>query len=76
MTKVNFGEVRKDTSEPSTSSGILEPSKKDVILGRGGVVNRHKGNKRFRKYASEMKDVYKHGKITRDEKYAMSRVRT
>lgn len=56
---------------PTSHDGISEPSDKDVILGRGGVVNKHVGNKRYREYASDMKDGYKNV-ITYKEKQSMS----
>lgn len=41
------------------SAGVLEPSERDVLLGRGGKINKHNGNVVYRKVVDYNKAIYK-----------------
>ncbi|KAL3803764.1 hypothetical protein ACHAW5_004615 [Stephanodiscus triporus] len=64
------------TKAPKGSSkkkpGIAVPNDLDILRGRGGVTNRHEGNKRFRDEARTMRAKYRHENTNRDEKFLLS----
>ena len=53
-------------------SGIAVPNDLDILRGRGGMTNRHEGNKRFRDEARTMRAHYRHENTNRDEKFLLS----
>ena len=55
--------------------GIATPSKLDVLGGRGGTVNRHTGNRRFRDEARKLRGVYRDSNTCNEEKFQLSQVR-
>lgn len=52
---------------------ILEPSTEDVLFGRGGAINRHKGNEQFRSIISVMQKSYNLDSNKKDDKTKISR---
>ncbi|KAL3817497.1 hypothetical protein ACHAXA_007087 [Cyclostephanos tholiformis] len=57
-----------------TILGILVPNELDVLRGRGGLTNRHEGNKRFRDEARTLRALYRNENTTREEKFQLSQV--
>ncbi|KAL3827326.1 hypothetical protein ACHAXA_005072 [Cyclostephanos tholiformis] len=53
-------------------SKTIEPADDDVLLGRGGYVNIHPGNIKFREKALELRPWYESS--TKEEKYNISKV--
>jgi hypothetical protein len=53
-------------------SKTIEPTDDDVLLGRGGYVNIHPGNIKFRQKALELREWYEAS--TKEEKYNISNV--
>ena len=51
---------------------IREATQNDVICGRGGAINNHPGNQRFRKFINEFKYQYLHESKQTKPKVAMS----
>ena len=53
-------------------SVAIEPTENDVLFGRGGYINTHPGNVRFRTKAFELRTWYEAS--TKEEKYNISKV--
>lgn len=51
------------------------PTDLDVLSGRGGETNKHKGNLLFREEARKLRDVYRANGTSREVKYRLSLVR-
>ena len=49
----------KEESKESPSNGIKTPNAMDVLGGRGGNINRHEGNIKFREEAGKLKSKYR-----------------
>ena len=49
----------KEESKESPSNGIKTPNALDVLGGRGGNINRHEGNIKFREEAGKLKSKYR-----------------
>ena len=47
-----------DDIPPEAGGPIYSPSQNDVLSGRGGRINSHKGNVYFRHLVSHYRDVY------------------
>ena len=47
-----------DADEKFATGTIKEPHDNDLICGRGGKVNAHPGNRRFRAWVNERKEAY------------------
>jgi hypothetical protein len=54
------------------TSGIAVPNNLDILRGRGGLTNRHEGNKRFRDEARKLRTTYRHENTNREEKFLLS----
>ena len=55
----------------------IEPTKGDILFGRGGDVNKHPGNIRFREKARELAPSYEacgDSKDSNEEKYKVSEI--
>jgi hypothetical protein len=57
-----------------TTPGIERPNELDILRGRGGMTNRHKGNMRFRDEARKLRARYRHENTKREEKFILSEV--
>mmetsp|Transcript_10907 Transcript_10907/g.16352 ORF Transcript_10907/g.16352 Transcript_10907/m.16352 type:complete len:694 (-) Transcript_10907:105-2186(-) len=64
VAKVSVDEDEDDTQDYSNwpMEGIKDPSKNDVLYGRGGGTNHHDGNKRYRKMVEGRKVDYVNSK--------------
>lgn len=59
-------------SKKASTLSIDSPTDVDVLCGRGGNSNRHKGNIRFRDYVSQMRGAYQQAR--KEDKKALSEV--
>lgn len=50
----------------------IEPTENDVLFGRGGYTNTHKGNIKFRERALELRPWYEQPGTSKEEKYRIS----
>lgn len=65
------------SNDQKLASGAIEtPSDLDILRGRGGTTNRHKGNMRFRDEARKLRSAYRDNGVSRKEKYMYSNVCT
>ena len=69
--------TRKKTKESNTNrkspvGGIKTPTGVDILRGRGGLTNRHKGNMKFRDEARKLRSNYRNKSTSRHEKYLLS----
>lgn len=66
---------KKQVSKPILlSTKISSPSDDDILLGRGGLSNKHLGNIRFRDETRQMRGVYQETK--KEDKKSLSEVRS
>jgi hypothetical protein len=54
------------------SAMVVEPTDLDVLKGRGGLTNHHKGNMRFRDEARKLRSEYRGEDTSREEKFELS----
>jgi len=64
----------KSNDQKSASGAIETPSDLDILRGRGGTTNRHKGNMRFRDEARKLRSAYRDDGVSRKEKYMYSNI--
>lgn len=57
--------------ETIAPTSIIEPTELDVLLGRGGLTNKHAGNKRYREEVEKAKPMY-HACKSKEEKKSIS----
>ncbi|KAL7461750.1 hypothetical protein ACHAXS_002155 [Conticribra weissflogii] len=62
----------KSDNQNSSSGAIETPGDLDILRGRGGTTNRHKGNMRFRDEARKLRSAYRDDGVSRKEKYMYS----
>ena len=70
----NPPQLQKCITRGSKKASITSPTDVDVLCGRGGMTNEHKGNVRFRDHVSQMRDVYQQARKV--DKKALSEVST
>ena len=58
--------------EEAVKQKSVVPNNLDILRGRGGLTNRHEGNKRFRDEARKLRASYRHENTKRDEKFLLS----
>lgn len=66
------GRPRKNKAKDSGKGGIRNPTKTDILRGRGGLTNRHTGNIKFRDEARKLRVNYRNVDTSRQEKYLLS----
>ena len=67
-------QLQKVTTRGSKKASIDFPTDVDVLCGRGGSFNRHKGNVRFRDYVRQLRTAYQQAR--KKDKTALSEVST
>ena len=67
-------QLQKVTTRGSKKASIESPTDVDVLCGRGGSFNRHKGNVRFRDYVRQLRTAYQ--QALKVDKKALSEVST
>lgn len=65
---------KKKSSPARSKGGKVIPTDLDVMGGRGGSTNKHKGNMLFRDEARKFRVVYQQSETSRTEKILMSQV--
>ena len=68
------GGIKKKSSPARSKGGKVIPTDLDVMGGRGGSTNKHKGNMLFRDEARKFRVVYQQSETSRTEKILMSQV--
>ncbi|KAL7553831.1 hypothetical protein ACHAWF_017176 [Thalassiosira exigua] len=56
------------------AEGIMHPKPLDILRGRGGLTNRHEGNRRFRDEARKLRANYRDKDTSRQDKFVLSQV--
>lgn len=69
-----------DSSAPTTvtpdDKGVQDPDANDVLCGRGGSINSHPGNERFRELVEKRKRVYLTARFKREKRLIASSIVT
>ena len=64
----------KDGNTSFQSGAIKDPSENDVLCGRGGSINSHAGNERFRQLVEKRKRVYLTARFKREKRLIASSI--
>lgn len=60
--------ITSTAGKPGAPDRILIPNENDVLCGRGGSINSHKGNEQFRKFVEKRKRVYLTARFKREKR--------
>ena len=71
-TKSTSRKKTKGSNTKKSPGGIKTPTGVDILRGRGGLTNRHRGNMKFRDEARKLRSNYRNKNTSRQEKYLLS----